>query len=1001
MSDYNDPHRRTSSHYEGRRVAPSGRHDTRQSRPSGERPSQSAHRDPRPPHPTGSGGGDGGRSMPRRRTKKRPIIVTLFLRLFQILGTLLLVGVVTGSFLLCYAAFYIKTAVMPHTDLDLSAYSLNENSKIYYTDPDTGLYKEMVTLVGEKDSELVSLDQIPQDLQDAVVAIEDRRFRSHHGVDWYRTAGAMVNMFLGMRNNFGGSTITQQLIKNVTQYDDVTVNRKITEIFTALELEKKYEKDDILELYLNQIYMGSRCFGVQAASQKYFGKDVSELSLAECASLAGITNNPSLYSPNSSLRVTRYKCSQCKEYTNNSKPSQCPDCGARNSFGEPEIWTSRDYNKQRQEIILYEMRDPEGKNGISYITQAEYEQALAEPLVFVDTGEEDDDGEGDTAGPSAYSWYVETVINEVMDDLQENTGLDRRAVKQLLYGGGLSIYTNYDPRVQAKVDEVYSDPGNLDNKVSKRGQKIKSAITVVDNSTGYVVAIAGDVGEKTVTLGNNYATMPHQPGSSFKPLSVYAPGLDMGLITPGSTLDDSPVKEMNGSPWPRNENNPYSGLISVQTGVMKSLNTIAVRTLEKVTPEASFQFLEDRFHITTLTEGYTNRKGEWKSDIDYSPLALGALTFGISTFEAAGAFATFPRNGTFTEPTTYLRIEDRNHNIVLDNTPQSKQVIQEKTAYYMNTMLTAAVQGGTGRPARISGMTVAGKTGTTQNSFARWFSGYTPYYTASVWVGYQYDEDVGKFSENPAVRMWRKVMTGIHENLENKSFPQTVETVSRRVCTDCGNLATSACEADIRGSRVKSFEFVKGDEPSESCSCHVPVSFCTGGSVEPVYDEEGNLVEGETTGSHHYEPGPFCPAETRRTAYLVDWTRDTFGASVGDSSALLSNFRMEGTCPVHTSDPSIPSEEPSGEIPSEWPSDWPSGEVPSELPSDWPSSEPTESPGWSWPWGETEPSDEPSMSLPVVDPGVETPSPNLPPEPASVPPEVSPMVEQPPQPTVD
>jgi len=922
--------------------------------------------------------------MPRRRTKKRPVIATVFLRLFQLLGTLLLIGVVTGSFLVCYAAFYIKTAVMPHTDLDLSAYTLSENSKIYYTDPDTGLYKELITLKGEQDSEKVSLSQIPQDLQDAVVAIEDKRFRSHHGVDWKRTGGAVLNMFLGMRNNFGGSTITQQLIKNVTQYDDVTVNRKITEIFTALELEKNYSKDFILELYLNQIFMGSRCFGVQAAAQKYFGKDVSELSLAECASLAGITNNPSLYGPNSQLRITRYKCRECGEYTNNSKPDQCPDCGAKNSFGEPEIWTSRDYNKKRQEIILYEMWDPDGKNGISYITQAEYEQAVAEPLNFVDSIEDDDEDEG-TAEPSAYSWYVETVINEVMDDLQEKTGLDRRAVKQLLYSGGLSVYTNFDPNIQAKVDEVYSDPGNLDNRVSKKGQKIKSAITVVDNSNGYVVAVAGDVGAKTVTLGNNYATMPHQPGSSFKPISVYAPGLEMGLITPGTTLDDSPVKSLSGKAWPRNDGASYKGLMSVQEGVMKSLNTIAVRTLMKVTPEAAYQFLEDRFGITTLEDDYTDRKGNWHTDMDLSPLALGGLTWGISTFEAAGAFASFPRNGVFTEPTTYLRVEDRNHNVLIDNTPEDKKVLQEKTAYYMNTMLTAAVQSGTGTPAKISGMTVAGKTGTTNNSYARWFSGYTPYYTASVWVGYQYDEEISGYKQNPAVRMWQKVMSRIHEGLENKAFPQTVDTVSRRVCTDCGKLATEACEADIRGSRVKAFEFVKGDEPVDSCVCHVPVTFCTGGSAGPVVDEEGNIVESEGEGgSHYYEPGPFCPEETCKTVYLVDWTRDSFGASVGDSGALLSNFQIEGVCPVHTDAPVDPSAEPS---------DWPDG-----WPSEWPSGQPTDDPGWTWPWVSSSPSEEPSQSLSVAEPSAE-PSPDVTPDPIPTPPEETPAwVDETPEP---
>ena len=364
-----------------------------------------------------------------------------------------------------------------------------------------------------------------------MVAVEDKRFWEHNGVDWYRTAGAFVNMFIGMRNTFGGSTLTQQLVKNITDYDDVTVKRKILEIFTALELEKNYSKEDIITYYLNEIFLGQGCYGVQSASQMYFGKDVSELSLAECASLAGITNNPSLYSPYSTLEVTRYQCTNCKKNYSLTKDDVCSECGAKNSFDDGKVWTARDYNKARQELILDQMtkKDVLGDKAIS---KEEAEQAKAEKLVFRTDWDEEKQEEYNNANTSTktiYSWYVEAVIDEVTEDLMEQTGLSYEVVTKMVYSGGLEIIVPYDPDVQAAVDEVYNDKSNL-NYVSKTGQEMKSGITVVDNDTGYVVAIGGDVGEKTINRGWNYATdTVRQPGSSIKPLSVYAPAIEEGL----------------------------------------------------------------------------------------------------------------------------------------------------------------------------------------------------------------------------------------------------------------------------------------------------------------------------------------------------------------------------------------------------------------------------------------------------------------------------------------
>ena len=337
---------------------------------------------------------------PRRRKHRRggasPVVKTIL----KVLGTLVLVGITTCAILACFAAAYIQTVILPQDTVDASAYSMNLSSTIYYTDPQTGEAVELRTLHGEENRMLVDYEEIPQNLIDALVAIEDQRFWTHHGVDWKRTAGAFLNMFLGMRDTYGGSTITQQLIKNMTQNDEVTVKRKILEIFRALEFERNYSKEEILEMYLNHIFLGESCYGVGTASLTYFGKPVSQLSLAECASLIGITNNPSRYDP------------YISDYT-------------------------RSENKRRQEIILYEMLDQ------GYITQEEYDAAVAEELVFVGRGE-------GTTSTSVYSYFEDQLILDVIADLQEEYGWSRLYASQMVYNGGLSIYCTQDPAIRPR-----------------------------------------------------------------------------------------------------------------------------------------------------------------------------------------------------------------------------------------------------------------------------------------------------------------------------------------------------------------------------------------------------------------------------------------------------------------------------------------------------------------------------------------------------------------------
>ena len=857
-------------------------------------------------HRDQSGGQEKVRTGKRRKRRRRPIILTILIRIFQIIGTLILIGVITGIFMISYAAVYVKTVVMPKTYLNLDEYVLNENSVIYYRDKDTDQWVELQTLVGKENRELVEYTDIPEDLINAFVAIEDKRFWIHQGVDWKRTAAGLLYMLTG-RSVQGGSTIDQQLIKNLTTYNDVTVTRKIQEIFTALELRSNYSREMILTVYLNHIYMGNNCYGVQAASQYYFGKDVWDLNLAECASLAGITNNPSLYAPYGEVEVVRYRCQNpdCQVYSSEKK-TECSSCGAINSFDDGTLWTNREWNKYRQEIILREMaKEDEVRDNKAYITEAERDAAIAAPLVFTRDkvlSEEEQENTRKQSSTVKYSWYVEAVIDDAIEALMEAREISEDAAIRLVFNGGLSIYTPYDPSVQQAVDTVFNDRSNLDQVSSRTGQRLMAAITVVDNSSGYVVAI-GNTMEKTVDRGLNPAVhTTRQPGSSIKPLAVYSPALEMGLITPATIIDDNPML-LDGIPWPVNSSGSYGGLTTVLAGVTSSLNTVAVRTLDMVTPQASYDFLTERYGITTLEPGrWLN--GDWKTDIARSPLALGGLTYGLTTYEAAAAFATFPRNGAFTPATTVLEIRDASGRTVIDNSRTTKYMIKSSTAYYINSILTNAVNSGTGTAARITGHTAAGKTGTTTSRYSLWFSGYTQYYTASVWTGFPQNERISD-QTNPSAILWRKVMEILHDGLENRSFDVPGELTSYQVCLDCGKLAVDNCRNDVRGDRTRTFQLLSGDGPTERCTCHVPVQICTD---SPIMNYYGN------PSGYYRLAGEFCPEESVKTVTLVDYQRELATASVwvGDQWALLSSYQGTGfsTCDVHTTAPPDEDDEP-------------------------------------------------------------------------------------------
>ena len=642
--------------------------------------------------------------------------------------TVLLIFITTSLLFTCIFAFYVKTSMSTDLDISLDDFAVSLSSTIWYTDSE-GQSQELVTLNSTINRVWVDYENIPEDMEHALVAIEDKRFYKHKGVDWYRTVGAFGTMFLTMRNDFGGSTLTQQLIKNLTGKDDVTVQRKLLEIFQALELEKTYTKEEIVEWYLNVVYFGQGCSGIQTAAQTYFGKDVWDLSLAECASIVGITNNPSKYDPFGAAMITD------------------PDTGTS--------YSNREWNKRRQETILHEMYDQ------GYISYSEYVRAVNEELNFVRA-----ENEGYTQ--NIYSYYEESVINDVLEDLMEQKNITIDAARLLLYNGGYQIYCCLDMDIQNKVDEVYQNVDGLPKPYAAASQQLQSAIVIMNPYTGEIVAMRGGVGEKTINFGLNRATVSQRaPGSSIKPLSVFGPALEYGFITQTTLVNDAPagVVRLSGTSWyPHNANSgSYVGVTTVRRALALSLNTVSAQILDKISPAVSYDFLSSRLGFTSLVD----------ADRDYAPLALGEFTNGVTVREMAQAYSAFVNDGVFIRSRTYTRVTDSTGAVILDNEPKTTRAFSSNTAANMCDMLKACVTEGIASSAYFPGMTVGGKTGTSGDNRDRYFCGITPYYVAACWTGYDIPEKMS-FTGNPALEIWKRVMQPIHEGLEYRTFTTPV-----------------------------------------------------------------------------------------------------------------------------------------------------------------------------------------------------------------------------------
>lgn len=636
-------------------------------------------------------------------------------------------------------------------DMNIQSLALNYSSFIYYED-ESGNPQELEQIQGEDNCIWIDSSQIPQVMKDAIVSIEDERFYKHHGVDIKRTAGATGKWLLAKlgvgTSNYGGSTITQQVIKNITKENENKPSRKIKEMMRAIALEKELTKDEILTMYLNIVYFANNCNGVEAAANTYFNKNAIDLTLAEAASIAGITQFPSEYDP----------------------------------FVHPEN------NIEKRNLVLSKMLE------LGYITDAEYVEAAGSDLVVSNAHKE-------SLGKIT-SYFVDQVVNDVINDLVEQKGYSSDFATQQVYNGGLKIYSTIDPEIQEIMEDVFTDTSNF----PYTGKGAQSAMVVMDPYTGKVRGIIGGLGEKTDIRGWNRATQSkRQPGSSIKPLSVYAPAIDTGKITEVTTVTDEEITIGDDKWKPKNSYNDFLGDMTIKEAVARSANIPAVKVLDMVGISTSFGYLQNKFHLSTLEDG----------DKNYSSLALGGLTQGVTVEEMAAAYCTFVNSGKYIKPYTYTEVLDSSGQIILQNTSNATQAISAASAFITADLLSGVVNSsvGTGKAAKLDcGISTYGKTGTTDDDFDKWFIGFTPYYVGACWYGFDTPASLSSagVSGNPTVTAWKLVMEKIHSKLDKKELTKPSNVVEAQVCEYSGMLATSTCPTTTG-------YFVEGTQPKSYC----------------------------------------------------------------------------------------------------------------------------------------------------------------------------------------
>ena len=660
----------------------------------------------------------------------------------KILFSLMLIGIITGCLVVGAFAIYVFNFVDDTVHEDLDQMSLGFTTTIYVADQETGEFVEYQRLHGEENRIWVDFEKMPDNLLNAFVAVEDQHFREHQGVDWKRTVAAFANMFVDLySSNQGGSTITQQLVKNITGDNKQTPMRKIREIMRARYLEANYFKDTILECYLNTICLGGGIYGVEVASNYYFGKSTSELTLVECAALACIVKEPEKYRPD------------------------------RN----PED------NHERRNTVLGLMRDQ------GYISEEVYQTSKATELEIV----ADETAKNNN---KVNSYFVDALIEEVIDRLVTEYGMDETYASKNFYNGGYKIYSTLNPDVQNVLEEEYAKTDKYFTIKSKEsGKTVQSAMTIMDYS-GHIVGIVGGSGVKTENRAYNRATMAYrQPGSTMKPLASYAQAIQKNIINYSTLLNDKPIAGYypGGGDGPRNSYGRYEGLMPVAEALERSTNTIPCHLVRQIGTRATYYFLQNNFGIDSLDS---------VEDNNLSSLGIGGTYKGITTTQSAAAFAVFGNLGTYYEPTTIYKMTDQHDRVILKQ-KDGIAAIDENTATIMNHLLQNVVYGQRGTAKAVASfhneIKCYAKTGTTSDVYDSWLAGGTPYYVGSCWFGYDQQDKLNK--SDLAKTMWKNVMQKIHKNLEVKDFVDSEFVTPRYYCLETGLLATDACEHKAEG----------------------------------------------------------------------------------------------------------------------------------------------------------------------------------------------------------
>ena len=679
--------------------------------------------------------------------KKQSGVKQFFSVVGRVLLTVLMVLVIAGVIVGISLGIYVMKIANEPTGIDLNARSLNLSSFIYVENKDSGEFEEYQTLYGTENRIWVDLSEMPKAMPDAIVAIEDKRFYEHNGVDWYRTGSAILSLVTG-RNNYGGSTLTQQLIKNITDDSEVSLTRKLREIFRALNIEREYSKDDIIEAYLNVVNFGNNCQGVESASELYFDKPIGECSIAECAAIAGITQNPSRWNP----------------------------------LYYPEN------NKERRETVLDQMYE-QGK-----ITKDEYDKAMEESanMTFVGRDNEDEDDEDDEDNVKVQNWYIDQMYWDLCRDLAKYYDISEDAASLKLYTEGLKIYCAMDTDAQAMIEEE-ALKSNADYDYD-----LQTAMTMVGYD-GRVIATVGSSKEKEGNLDWDRASHSVlQPGSSIKAIIPYPLAIDEDIYNYSSLTKDQPIEKWKMDYWgnwqagPPNSYEGYHQYMTVPEALSWSSNACAVQTMELIGVNKAYEQATENLGFKNLGEADKTNVGA---------LSLGGMEGGVTVREMAAAMQYIGNGGLFYEPYTYYYVTDQNDTIILDNRNNTPiEAYSPETAYKMNRLLKYNVMTSTHTAssyAQISGWDIAGKTGTTDYDRDLWFVGASPYCTLACWMGYDQPDSVNYYGLSTIV--WQKVMSNYLKDKTYKEFTMPDNIIPATYCKGSGLLAASYCSDTATG----------------------------------------------------------------------------------------------------------------------------------------------------------------------------------------------------------